>query len=185
MRQRFFQLLWVSLLFCGGGAPLDALATSSSDSAQVTSDLLAQAGGRRGPRGNRQNRGKSQQAGDRVRVQVLLVHATAGESYMDPALRRWGRHLRHLRYDSYKLLERRRAALLPDRGREFEILGDRRIEVTLLRKNERNARLRVQMYRRGQRLVDTTVTVNRNGTFIMAGPAHQDGILVLPITASY
>ena len=159
------------------------VAQSAPAEAEVSSEVLAQAGGRRGPRGKRQ-RGKARQ-GERVRVQVLLVHATAGESFMDPALRRWGRHLRHLRYDSYRLLERKRAALLPDQESEFDILGDRRINVTLMEKRERNATLRVQMYRRGQKLVDTTVTVNRNGTFIMAGPAHQDGILVLPITAAY
>ena len=70
---------------------------------------------------------------------------------------------------------------MPQGSRDFEILGDRQISVSLLRKNEQNARLRVQMYRRGQKLVDTTVTVNRNGTFIMAGPAHKNGILVLPM----
>jgi hypothetical protein len=147
--------------------------------------LLAQARGQhRRPPGKRPRQGKAHQ-GDRVRIQVLLVHATSGQVFMDPALQRWSRHLRHLRYDSFRLLEKHRAALLPDGAREFEILGDRQISVTLLSKNPKRARLRVQMFRRGQKLVDTTVTVNRNGTFIMAGPSHRGGILVMPITASY
>lgn len=177
---RFFttSICVLGLLF--SGAPR-AQETTSTESPEI---VAQQRGPHRRPPGKRPNQGKAQK-GDRVRVQVLLVHATPGQVFMDPALKRWSRHLRHLRYDSFKLLERRRAALLPDHGRDFEILGDRRITVTLLSKNPKRARLRVQMYRSGQKLVDTTVTVNRNGTFIMAGPSHKGGILVMPITASY
>ena len=181
---RHLFVLTISLAVAWGSTPALAGAPQTGESS-LSGELLAQNGPRNRPRGKRPNPNRAVQ-GDRVRVQVMLVHATTGEPYMDPALQRWGRHLRHLRYDSYRLLERRRAALLPQGSRSFEILGDREISVSLLRKNEQNARLRVQMYRRGQKLVDTTVTVNRNGTFIMAGPAHKDGgILVLPITASY
>ncbi|MEC7240895.1 MAG: hypothetical protein VXW32_06620 [Myxococcota bacterium] len=186
MRKALTQLvvLATALLFGLSSAPSHA-ETPRTGETGAHGELLAQNGPRNRPRGKRPNPNRAVQ-GDRVRVQVMLVHATSGEPYMDPALQRWGRHLRHLRYDSYRLLERRRAALLPQGSRSFEILGDREVSVSLLRKNEQNARLRVQMYRRGQKLVDTTVTVNRNGTFIMAGPAHKDGgILVLPITASY
>ena len=37
----------------------------------------------------------------------------------------------------------------------------------------------------GGKLLDTTLSVNRNGTFIVAGPKHKDGVLVLPLTAKY
>jgi len=171
--------VWVIALLFTGDA--QAQTPNLSDSPEI---VAQQRGPHRRPSGKRPRQGKAQQ-GDRVRVQVLLVHATSGTSFMDPALKRWSRHLRHLRYDSFELLERRRAALLPDRGRDFEILGDRQITITLLSKNPKRARLRVQMYRRGQKLVDTTVTVNRNGPFIRAAPSHKGGILVMPITASY
>ena len=35
------------------------------------------------------------------------------------------------------------------------------------------------------KLIDTTVKINRDGTFIVAGPAFKDGILILPLKASY
>lgn len=185
MRRFFSRLILMTAMFLLGASSLPTYAQTLPDAeVAFTGELLAQNGPRNRPRGKRPNPARAAQ-GERVRVQVMLVHATPGETYMDPALQRWGRHLRHLRYDSYELIERRRAALVPQGSRDFEILGDRQISVSLLSKNERNARLRVQMYRRGQKLVDTTVTVNRNGTFIMAGPAHKNGILVLPITASY
>lgn len=133
----------------------------------------------------RPRRGRGPAAQGLANVQVMLVHATNGAPHMDPQLSRWAPHLRHLRYDNYSLLERRRARLAIDGQRSFEILGDRELTVTLMNRGPRRARLRIEMHRGGQKLVDTTVAVNRNGTFIVAGPRHGEGILVLPITVSY
>ena len=123
--------------------------------------------------------------GKRVNVQILVVHATAGTPHMDPALRRWSRQMSHLRYDNFKVLERYAADLVPDRPKSFTVSGGRVVTVTLLKRDPQRARLRIQMFRKNQKLVDTTVAVTRNGTFIVAGPRHGEGILVLPITASY
>ena len=180
MNRLFFTIAMVFSLFLSG----EVLAEESR--ADQSQGLWAQQGRgpHRRPAGKRPQRAAKSQ-GERVRVQVLLVHATSGEPFMDADLNRWSRHLKHLRYDRFELLDRRRASLLPDQARDFEILCNRSIKVSLLSKTPKRARLRVQMYRRNQKLVDTTVTVNRNGTFIMAGPSHKGGILVMPITASY
>jgi hypothetical protein len=123
--------------------------------------------------------------GKRVNVQILVVHATPGNPHMDPALRRWARQMSHLRYDNFKVLERYAADLVPERPKSFTVSGGRVVTVTLLKRDPQRARLRIQMYRKNQKLVDTTVAVARDGTFIVAGPRHGEGILVLPITASY
>ncbi len=123
--------------------------------------------------------------GKRVNIQLLVVHATGGDAYMDPALRRWSRHLGHLRYEHFELMGRNAAQLVPERSKTFSVTGGREVTVTLLQRGPERARLRIQMKKKGQGLVDTTVAVNRNGTFIVAGPRHEGGILVLPITASY
>ncbi len=123
--------------------------------------------------------------GKRVNVQILVVHATTGKPHMDPALHRWSRQMSHLRYDNFKVLERFAADLVPERPKSFTVSGGRVVTVTLLKRDPQRARLRIQMYRKNQKLVDTTVAVARDGTFIVAGPRHAEGILVLPITASY
>ena len=167
--------LLLGLLFLGLGSPAGAQETGEASLAQAQAvETVAQARNRRArPRGNR------------VNVQVLVVHAQPGEASIDPELRRWSRHLRHLRYDRFTLLDRTSATLVPDRPQSFSITGGREVTVTLLRRSPENCRLRIQMFRGGRKLVDTTVAVNRNGTFIVAGPRHGEGILVLPITASY
>ncbi|MEE2749867.1 MAG: hypothetical protein VX519_00425 [Myxococcota bacterium] len=125
--------------------------------------------------------------GKRVNLQLLVVHATGGDAYMDPALRRWSRHLGHLkfRYEHFELLDRNEFQLVPERAKTFSVTGGREVTVTLLQRGPERARLRIQVFKKSKKLVDTTVAVHRNGTFIVAGPRHGEGILVLPITASY
>lgn len=60
------------------------------------------------------------------------------------------------------------------------------MEVTVLGKDDRRVKMRVEVTGgKGGKLLDTTLSVNRNGTFIVAGPKYKDGVLVLPLTAKY
>jgi len=165
--------LLAALCFSLAVLPSSAL---SADDGAVAQNLV------QAPKGKK---AKKTLPGKRVHVQILVVHATKGAPHMDPALKRWARQMRHLRYDSFKLLNRYGADLVPDRPKSFTVSGGRVVTVTLLKRDAERARLRIQMFRKDQKLVDTTVAVNRNGTFIVAGPRHGEGILVLPITASY
>ena len=61
------------------------------------------------------------------------------------------------------------------------------ITITLLSHDEKRARLKIRILgTNGKLLLDTTASVKRNGTFIVAGPKYKkEGILFLPITAKY
>ncbi len=188
MRKLFF--ITLAVLAMAFISPSKALAIDPTPESEVseTGELYAN-GGRiaqsQRRRRQQQNRNSSDRQGEAARVQIMLVHATKGVPGMDPELSRFASHLRHLSYDNFQLLTRRRARMTVDGDRTFELVGDRTITVSLLSKGAERARLRVQMYRGAQRLIDTTVAVNRNGTFIVAGPRHNDGVIVMPITVSY
>ena len=64
-------------------------------------------------------------------------------------------------------------------------MGDRKVKVTLLDKEDQDVRVRVEITGQSGKLLDTTVKINRGGTFIVAGPKYQDGMLILPLRASY
>jgi hypothetical protein len=122
----------------------------------------------------------------RVELQVMVVYATEAHSNVDPSLGKLAGYLRNLRYTGYELLSTQKASLSPDGRTSFNVDGGRKVEVTLLSRDERRARMRVEVSdKKGEKLLDTTLSVNRNGTFIVAGPRHKDGILVLPLTATY
>lgn len=131
---------------------------------------------------------QSRQAPDAqaVTVGMMVVHATDAHSNVDDRLGNLTRYLSHMRFTGYELLGTHQASLEPGASETFSIQGSREMTITLLSKDDKQVRLRVQITAgRGSKLVDTTLSIARNGTFIVAGPKYKDGILVLPLTARY
>jgi hypothetical protein len=124
-------------------------------------------------------------APETVNLQLMVVHAKAGETFLDPRLKGIERHLKLLPYDSFKVLSTDKAVLRPGKAAEFPVEGGRQVKATLLSADEAKAQVRVEVYKGGEKLVDTTVSVNRGSTFMVGGPRHDGGILLLPITANY
>ena len=120
-----------------------------------------------------------------VEVEILVVHATNDHQKVDPRLRSLLPHLRHLNYTGFDVLDVRRDDLSERDETSFGIAGGRRMQVELLDVDPSRARMRVRMYDGQRRLLDTTVSIHRNRSFIVAGPKHQGGVLILPMTARY
>lgn len=132
------------------------------------------------------NQAREAPRAQKVTVGMMVVHATDAHSDVDSRLRNLTRYLSHMRFTGYELLGTHQAALAPGGSQSFSIQGNREMTITLLSKDDKQVRLRVQITAgRGSKLVDTTLSINRNGTFIVAGPKYRDGILVLPLTARY
>jgi hypothetical protein len=122
----------------------------------------------------------------KVKVEMLVVAATDTETGIDPRLQHLQRHLGFLRYSGYQLLDTYQSDLSPGGTSTFQLVGNRRVTVTLKARDAQRAQFRIQFYgRQDNKLLDTTLSVNRNGTVIVAGPKHGDGILILPLQARY
>ena len=138
-------------------------------------DALAQ--GRRG--------GPAAHAAGKVQVTLLEVAATDSHVGVDPRLAPFSSHLAFLRYKGYDLLDTHRLDLGPGGEQSLSITGGRRVSILLLARNPERAQFRIQITSQRGKLLDTTLSVNRNGTFIVAGPKHNDGILILPLQVRY
>ena len=133
-----------------------------------------------------QQQNRSAPRANKVTVGMMVVHATDRHSTVDEGLDSLTRYLSHMRFTGYELLETRSVQLGQDGSETFTIQGGREVTITLLSRDEKRVRMRVQILAgKGGKLLDTTLSVNRNGTFIVAGPKYDQGILVLPLTASY
>ncbi len=122
----------------------------------------------------------------KVSVQMLVVAASDSHSGIDPQLQHLQRHLSFLRYNGYSLLDTYTAELTPGGSSTFQLVGNRRVTIALKARDAQRAQFRIQFYgRQDNKLLDTTLSVNRNGTVIVAGPKHEDGILILPLQARY
>jgi len=122
---------------------------------------------------------------DIVQVRVWSVHATNKSNEMDDRLGRVSKHLRNLNFKGFELLRKDSAAIAVKGAKKFAVAGDRTVRVSVLSQNEKRARVRVQVSSGKGTLLDTTVSIRRNGFFIVAGPRYKGGILVLPIFARY
>ncbi len=124
-------------------------------------------------------------AAGRVAIEISVVHATDSETGIDPRLEALASSFRYFKYKGYRLLSSQEATVSVGEDHSFPIEGARRLKVTLISKDESRARVRVEMSGSDGKLLDTTVSINRGGTFIVAGPRYKDGILMLPVRADY
>ena len=178
--RNFLGLVLSVLLMLGGGLPLDALAAPPPELRPPT------------PRGvvtlpdSVQHQSRQAPREQQVQVSMWVVHATDAHTRVDPRLGNLTRYFSHMRFTGYELLGTNDATLGPNDSKTFSIQGGREVTITLLSQDDNRVRMRVQMTAgRESKLLDTTLTINRNGTFIVAGPKYEGGILVLPLTARY
>jgi hypothetical protein len=154
---------------------------------QRPSPVLAQqsprAGG--GSGGARSGGGSGTRAAEKVSANVMVVHATESGNYMDPKLKSLERHLQHLKYSSYEVLSQRDLELNKDSSKDVSVEGGWEVSLTLLSIEGEKARFRVRVSSGKQNLADITIAVAKGRTFVVSGPAYNDGILLIPITAQF
>ena len=121
----------------------------------------------------------------KVTIEIGVVHATNENSRIDPKLRSIAPHLKFIPYSGFSMLNRHQAELGLDQQQAFTIAGGRKVRVKLMERTEAHAKVRVSMFNGDRKLLDTTVRIHRNKSFIVAGPKYKGGVLILPITARY
>ena len=122
---------------------------------------------------------------DVVHIGLWTVHATNKTKGVDKGLKRIAKHLHNLNYTGFALLGKERAGVSVQGTKRFNIVGEKSVEVTVLERGDKRVRVRVQVHSPKGKLLDTTVSIRRNGFFMVAGPKHKKGVLVLPIFARY
>lgn len=120
-----------------------------------------------------------------VDVQIMVVHANNAHTRVDSRLEGLLGHLRHLDYTGFDVLQTQTEKLQDSGNARYDVAGSREIRVNLIGHDAENARLRIRMFTGESKVLDTTVSVRRNRSFIVMGPRHNDGVLILPITVRY
>lgn len=120
----------------------------------------------------------------RTQVQVQVVHAT-NSGKVDPALRPLEAQLKMMKFTGFEQISTSTAQLVEGGDSMFPVEGARRLRVELIERGPANAKVRVRLTENGANLLDTTVMIPRNRTFIIGGPKYAGGNLILPITVSY
>lgn len=123
-------------------------------------------------------------AGD-VDVQVMVVHGTDTHSRIDARLKSILQYLKFMNHTGYSLLSEDDHELAEGQHHTFPVVGNRRIDVELISRDAKQARIRIRMFSGKAKTVETVIAVHRNKSFIISGPKHDGGELILAFTAKY
>ncbi len=117
-------------------------------------------------------------------LEVLVVHGDESGK-IDARLKPIMRHLRYMPHTGYRLLRRDDRFLGVGADHAFELVDGLKLKVSLVSLTGTQAKIRVEMFHGEARKMDSVLAVHRNKAFLIAGPKHEDGELILAITPKY
>ncbi|MCB9676075.1 MAG: hypothetical protein H6737_13210 [Alphaproteobacteria bacterium] len=120
----------------------------------------------------------------KVSIQVQVVHAN-NSGVVDPDLEAVAANFKAFKYTGFQKLEAFDAKLAPNQEAQFNMVGGHKVKVMLVSRDSRQAKVRVMMFNDSGKVMDTTVAINRNRAFMIAGTSYKDGKLILPIHVRY
>jgi hypothetical protein len=118
-----------------------------------------------------------------VQVSIGTILASNQSDEFDAKLKGMESQLRVLKYRSYRLLKSESQTVPWHGERVFEIPGGRSLTVTPQEFQDNRVSLKVRLTQGQKPLLDTTVKIPNKGNFILGGPPHEGGALVLSISA--
>ena len=117
-----------------------------------------------------------------VRVRIGTILATNQSDEIDPRLMK--NQLKVMKYRSYRLLKEETQNVPWQGNAAFDIPGGRSLLVTPQEFRNKQIALKVRLQHGDKPVVDTTVRLNNGGNFLLGGPPHEGGVLVLSISAT-
>ena len=119
-----------------------------------------------------------------VRVKIGTILASNQSDEIDPKLTVMRNQLKVMKYRSYRLLKEETQNVSWQGNAAFDIPGGRSLVVTPEEFRGRQLALKVRLQHGDKPVVDTTVRLNSGGNFLLGGPQHEGGVLVLSISAT-
>jgi len=117
-----------------------------------------------------------------VKIETIMASNQSGE--FDSRLKALEKQLRVLKYRSYRLLNEESKNVPSQGSASFEIPGGRSLIVWPQDFRNQQVALKVRLQGGQKPLLDTTIRLPNKGNFILGGPPHDGGVLVLSISAN-
>lgn len=119
-----------------------------------------------------------------VQVTIRTILAGNKSDEFDPKLKGMEQQLKPLKHRSFRALKDETQTIAWQGSKSFEIPGGRSLTITPQDFQENRIGLKVRLTQGDKPLIDTTVKIANKGNFILGGPAHEGGSLVLSISAA-
>jgi hypothetical protein len=128
--------------------------------------------------------GAAENQSQTVRVKIGTILANNQNDEIDPKLNAMKNQLKVMKYRSYRLLKEETQNVPWQGNAAFDIPGGRSLVVTPQEFRNKQLALKVRLQQGDKPVVDTTVRLNNGGNFLLGGPPHEGGALVLSISAT-
>jgi hypothetical protein len=119
-----------------------------------------------------------------VQVKIGTILASNETDQFDARLKPMERQLKVMKYRSYRLLKEDSQSVPWNDNATFEIPGGRSLAVSPQDSKDKQIALKVRLTEGAKPLLDTTVRLQGRGYFLLGGPPHEGGALVISISAS-
>ena len=119
-----------------------------------------------------------------IKIKIDSILATNQGGDFDTRLKSLEKQLRVLKYKSYRLLKEESQSVPPQGNGTFEVPGGRSLIVSPQDFSNQQIALKIHLQGSDKPLLDTTLKLKNKGNFILGGPPHEGGVLVLAIWAT-
>ena len=119
-----------------------------------------------------------------VQVKIGTILASNQSDQFDARLKPMERQLKVMKYRSYRLLKEDSQSVPWNDNATFEIPGGRSLTISPQDSKDKQIALKVRLTEGTKPLLDTTVRLQGRGYFLLGGPPHEGGALVISISAS-
>jgi len=123
-------------------------------------------------------------ASQAVKIKIDTILASNQNSEFDSRLKPLEKQLKVLKYKSYRLLKEESQNVASQGNGSFQIPGGRTLIVSPQDFRNQQIALKVRLQGSEKPLLDTMLKLQNKGNFIMGGPPHEGGVLVLAIWAT-
>jgi len=118
-----------------------------------------------------------------VQLHIGTILASNESDEFDPKLSKMKNQLEVIKYRSYRLVKEASQKVPWNGNAVFEISGGRTLHVMPQEFRNNRISLKVRLQEGEKPLLDTTVRIRNRGNFLLGGPAHDGGVLILSISA--
>lgn len=122
--------------------------------------------------------------GAEVGIGVRVILASHQGETIDTRLQDIQANLGNLfNYSSYQLLQERSFLLTQGQSGQLPLAGNKDLLIKLLQEQGGTSELAVEILQSGKGIFKTTVKLKKGGTLLIGGPKHEEGVLILAISA--
>jgi hypothetical protein len=119
-----------------------------------------------------------------VQLKIGTILASNQSDQFDARLKPMEKQLKVMKYRSYRLLKEDSQSVPWNDSATFEIPGGRSLAISPQDSKDKQIALKVRLTEGTKPLLDTTVRLQGRGYFLLGGPPHEGGALVISISAS-